>query len=104
MKLYPFRDAVEMAHKLLNNPRTKGDVEVYQQWMCVGCGSKETMPDPNTFYTEGRCGQCDRPSNIEADGCNFAIVTGDNFAIEPKRPRRSQKSNSPSPSPTDQSP
>jgi hypothetical protein len=96
VKLYPFRDAIEMAHKLCK--RSDPNVEVWQQFMCVGCGAKNTSPTPFVFYTEGRCEQCDRPTNIEQDGCNFAITWS--------RPqvRQSQKSTTPSPSPTDQSP
>jgi hypothetical protein len=92
MKLYRFNDAVAMAQKLCE--RSDKSVEVWQQWMCVGCGTKQTMSDPFTFYTHGRCEQCDRLSNLEADGCNFAITWS--------RPRPRQKSSSPSPSPTDQ--
>jgi hypothetical protein len=72
MKLIPFRECVDKAVQLSNN--STGPVEIYQQWMCVGCGTRQTMEHPNTFYTEGRCEQCDRLSNLERDGCNFAIV------------------------------
>ncbi|HEX3341861.1 MAG TPA: hypothetical protein VHT68_22110 [Pseudolabrys sp.] len=71
MKLYPFRDCVEMADKLLKNSK---NVETYQQFQCVGCGSKQTMEYPFTFYTIGHCEECDRLTDIQRDGCNFAVV------------------------------
>jgi hypothetical protein len=42
------------------------------------------MEYPFTFYTIGHCQECDRLTDIQRDGCNFAVVA--------TRPRRSQTS------------
>jgi hypothetical protein len=74
MKVYPFRETVDKAHELIRRSSQNSRVEIFQQWVCVGCGSKQTMEHPNTFFTQGRCEECDRLTNIEQDGCNYAIV------------------------------
>ena len=38
------------------------------------CGTKQTMPDANVFYKLGKCEECQRVTDIEADGCNFCAV------------------------------
>jgi hypothetical protein len=72
MKVYPFRETVDKAHELIR--RSTGNVEIHQQWVCAGCGSKQTMEHPNTFFTQGICEECNRLTDIEQDGCNYAIV------------------------------
>lgn len=66
MKLSPFREVVPHAEDKMRNGWT-----VYQQWNCRHCGAKQTMPDPDTFYKLGKCEECQRVTDIEADGCNF---------------------------------
>ena len=71
MKLSPFKEVVKNAEV-----RIHGGWTIYQQWNCMHCGVKQTMPDENKFYTMGRCEECGRVTDIEANGCNFMAVSG----------------------------
>jgi RNase P subunit RPR2 len=69
MKLYPFRDCIAGAEVRI---RKGGDV--FQQFNCSSCGTKQTMPDRNIFYKTGRCEECGKITDIEQDGCNYMLV------------------------------
>ena len=45
--------------------------KIFQQFNCAHCGTKQTMPDENKFYTKGRCEECGGVTDIVHDGCNF---------------------------------
>ena len=69
MKLHPFYEVAENA----KNKMDEG-AEVFQQWNCAHCGSKQQMPDPGVFYKLGICEECKKTTDIETDGCNFCAV------------------------------
>jgi DNA-directed RNA polymerase subunit RPC12/RpoP len=71
MNISPFYEVVANAEK-----RMADGWEVYQQFNCAKCGVKQTMPDADKFYTQGRCEECGHVTDIEADGCNFMAVSG----------------------------
>ena len=71
MKLHPFHESAARAHTFVLDGH-----HVYQQFNCAHCGAKQTMPDANKFYKLGRCEECNGLTNIEADGCNYMLVTG----------------------------
>jgi len=66
MKLYPFSEVAVNAERQIAAGAT-----IYQQWQCASCGVKQTMPDPNAFYTKGKCEECGKETNIANNGCNF---------------------------------
>ena len=66
MNLHPFAEVADNAGRKIAEGWT-----VYQQWNCRHCGVKQTMPDENVFYRLGKCEECKRVTDIEADGCNF---------------------------------
>jgi hypothetical protein len=66
MNLHPFDEVVANAEAKMNQ-----SWKVYQQWNCAHCGVKQTMPDENKFFTQGRCEECSEITDIEKDGCNF---------------------------------
>ena len=66
MKLGLFHEVAAHAEARMNQGWT-----IYQQWTSRHCGSKQTMPDADKFYTLGRCEECKRITNIKAMGCNF---------------------------------
>jgi len=76
MKLYQFSEVSVNAEQQIADGAT-----IYQQWQCAHCGIKQTMPDPNVFYTKGKCEECGEETNIEYDGCNF-MATMDNKSRE----------------------
>jgi DNA-directed RNA polymerase subunit RPC12/RpoP len=70
MKISPFKKVVANAEK-----RMKDGWDIYQQFNCAKCGAKQTMPDVNKFYTQGRCEECGHVTDIEKDGCNFMAAS-----------------------------
>jgi transcription elongation factor Elf1 len=68
MKLHPMRECIQRAEALM-----AAGAEIYQQFNCARCGSKQTMETPNTFFTLGNCERCGAQTNIEANGCNYAV-------------------------------
>lgn len=86
MKLFPFAEVAATVDQILKGTYTgkhylamrrmvRGDVQVviYQQFNCAGCGMKQEMPDPNVLYTHGTCEECGAVTDIQRDGCNYAI-------------------------------
>ena len=71
MKLHPFMDCVKQATKYME----RGAL-VYQQFNCSGCGKKQTMDVPNTFFEKGICEECKHETDIVADGCNYMLTMG----------------------------
>jgi hypothetical protein len=69
MELHPFDEVVCEAEG-----RISRGVTVYQQFACARCGSKQTMDEPNVFYTGGRCEECGAETDIRADGCNYLVI------------------------------
>lgn len=68
MKLHPWKDALRGAVEQINRGR-----DVYQQFNCGRCGSKQTMDVPNTFYERGICQNCGHDTNILKAGMNYAV-------------------------------
>ncbi len=69
MKLHPIRDCMARADEIIE----KYGAEVFQQWLCAHCGAKQTMETPNAFFAAGVCEECGKETDIEADGCNYAV-------------------------------
>jgi hypothetical protein len=71
VKIFPF---AEVTQKALAIHKRSPEAEIFQQWNCAHCGTKQTMEVPNKFYTHGICEVCDHLTNIEQDGCNFMLA------------------------------
>lgn len=69
MKLYPIDECVDTVEPLV----ARG-MNIYQQYTCASCGTKQTMPDANIFYKRGKCEECGAITDIEKDGCNYMLV------------------------------
>ena len=69
MNLYPFHDVVKNAQNAILTGAT-----VFQQFNCAHCGVKQTMSEPNKFFTEGICEECEGMTDIVKDGCNFLVM------------------------------
>jgi hypothetical protein len=70
MRLFPLSDILVVTH----NMRYEGYV-LFQQFNCSGCGIKQTMSEPNSFYTSGKCEACGHVTDIAKDGCNYMAAT-----------------------------
>jgi hypothetical protein len=86
MKVHPFNEIAAKVEEILTGTCTDahflmlkelagGDpkVVIFQQFNCAGCGTRQTMSDPNVLYTHGKCEECGAVTNIEKNGCNYAI-------------------------------
>lgn len=81
-----WKETLDNAQEILK--RSKGNVELFQQWRCAHCNTLQTMSDANLFFAHGICEQCDHLTDMTKDGHDFAIV-----ATISGRPRRSKTSN-----------
>lgn len=70
MNLHPFGEVAANAEN-----KVKGGWMIFQQFQCGGCGVKQTIDKPNSFYIEGICEECGHVTDIQKDGCNFMAVT-----------------------------
>lgn len=68
MKLHPFDECVKQAKQFMADGHN-----VYQQFNCAHCGTKQTMDTPNVFYMLGNCEECGKQTNIRQDGCNYML-------------------------------
>ena len=66
-----FYEAVKKAQEAVNHGQ--GYAQTFQQWKCVHCGEKNTMAEANTFFIAGCCDQCDHMTDLQEEGCGFAI-------------------------------
>jgi len=65
----PFADAAARAQEAIAAGFT-----IYQKFTCQGCGARNTMEKPNTFFKQGTCEDCGRTTKIEE--CGFMAVGG----------------------------
>lgn len=68
-KDYPFKEVCAAAERLAHS-----GCLVHQKWTCSNCGVRQTMPDANHFYTNGKCEECNHLTNIEQTGCNYLVI------------------------------
>ena len=66
---YPFDEICKAVEE-----KIKQGVKCFQKFTCEKCGSRQTIDEPNTFYTEGECEECKHVTNIKERGCNFMAV------------------------------
>jgi transcription elongation factor Elf1 len=66
MKLYPFWD---VAHEM--DLKMRAGVDVYQQFNCEHCGTKQTMAEANKIFRSGLCEACGKETDLERNGCNY---------------------------------
>jgi hypothetical protein len=86
MKLYPFDQIAARVEEILSGTSTDEHflalralagggprIEIFQQFVCAHCLTKQTMPDPNVLYTHGKCEECQHVTDIKKNGCNYAV-------------------------------
>ena len=64
---YPIEDILEAFKELT----AKGDT-LFQKWTCAGCGSRQTMEQPNLVFAHGTCEECGDITEIKA--CNYLLI------------------------------
>jgi hypothetical protein len=48
--------------------------QLFQKWTCSHCGARNTMSEPDKFYTSGVCEDCDAVTRITH--CGYMLVIG----------------------------
>lgn len=67
IKDYPLQECAEEADALIAAGGT-----IYQKWTCAHCGARQTMTEPNTLYTSGKCEECNEITQIKE--CNYLLT------------------------------
>lgn len=65
----PFEEACDSADKRIREGGT-----VFQKFTCRGCGTRQTIDEPNAFYMYGKCEECGYVTDIVKAGCNYMLV------------------------------
>jgi hypothetical protein len=68
---HPFLDVAVQAERLIEE-----GAYVFQKCTCAGCSARQTMATANVFYRTGSCEECGHVTDIEAQGCNYVAVMG----------------------------
>jgi hypothetical protein len=66
-KDYPIMQCAEQAEAAID-----AGAAVFQKWTCQNCGSRQTMDEPNKFFTSGRCEECQQITQITK--CNYMVI------------------------------
>lgn len=72
-KDYPIEKCQERIDKIFEK---RPDARFYQKFTCENCGNRLTIEEPNVFYTQGRCDNCDHVTDLRKRGCNYMMVLG----------------------------
>lgn len=68
-KNYPLQACIEQAKRVIE----AGNAVVLQKFTCSNCGERQTMDNPNVFYTHGTCEECGSLTDIQETGCNYLL-------------------------------
>jgi len=74
-KDHPFEEIVKAVEA-----KIKQGVDCFQKFTCENCGSRQTIDEPNVFYTEGICEECKHTTSMLKRGCNYMAI----FSITPE--------------------
>lgn len=50
--------------------------ELYQTWTCRACATKQSIAEPNSFYTHGKCERCGAITDMLSNGCGYDLIIG----------------------------
>jgi hypothetical protein len=67
---FPFGDAAAEAAAHFRAGHT-----VHQKFTCGRCGTRQTMAEPNRFFTSGKCEECGHVTDLVVRGCGYLLVT-----------------------------
>jgi hypothetical protein len=73
---HPFYDVARTALKVM-----QGGATIHQKWSCEKCGVRQHMPDPNKFFTHGKCEKCNHVTDLVKQGCNYMVIASGEAAI-----------------------
>lgn len=64
----PWSTVIAKAEQLINaNPH----ILLYQKFTCQKCLSRQIIDEPNKFYTQGQCQECNHISELRVQGCGY---------------------------------
>lgn len=69
-KDFPIIECVEQVSQRMKECQEQNiEMHVFQKWTCSHCNARQTMEEPNTFFTSGKCEECSQVTQIE--NCNY---------------------------------
>lgn len=66
---YPIEECVAKVAPLIKRGAT-----AHQKFTCSTCGSRQTIEEPNKFFTSGKCEECGNVTDIREVGCNYVLA------------------------------
>ena len=66
---HPFYEVATQAQEQMARGHT-----IHQKFTCGRCGSRQTMAEPDKFFTKGQCEACGHETNLVVTGCNYVMV------------------------------
>lgn len=66
---YPLAECTRAALDLMHR-----GWDIHQKFTCVACGERQTIEEPNIFFTSATCSECGAVTDIAKNGCNYAAV------------------------------
>jgi DNA-directed RNA polymerase subunit RPC12/RpoP len=52
----------------------KKKAHFYQKWSCAKCWARNTMDEPDVFFSIGRCEHCGHFTDLKVTGCNYLLI------------------------------
>jgi hypothetical protein len=81
MSDHPFDECIETASQLIDEGAT-----IYQKFTCRNCNSRQTIDEPNKFFTHGKCEECQHITDLRFAGCNYLLIWGES-GVRPTPPK-----------------
>lgn len=69
MTTYPLEEIQLKARQLYDH-----GYDVYQKWVCSGCGWRMVRAIPHYFKPMGRCDRCKHETDIARAGCDYVVT------------------------------
>jgi hypothetical protein len=67
---HPFSEVAADVERLTADGKTV----CFEKWTCQHCGARQTMTEPNKWFTTGQCEECGLVTDITVNGTNFILV------------------------------
>jgi predicted nucleic-acid-binding Zn-ribbon protein len=65
----PFEEVALLAKTFFDLGHT-----VFQNFTCRHCGLRQTMEEPNRFFTAGTCEECGGETDLLKAGCGYLLL------------------------------
>jgi hypothetical protein len=67
----PFEEVALIAKAMFDDGHT-----IFQKFTCHYCNARQTMEEPNRFFTIGTCDECGSETDLVRAGCGYMLAMG----------------------------